>query len=162
MADTFYMRALAQAIEVEGGPQALAYLLRVPESTLLRWLAGRAQMPLQAFHRVIDLLVAHERKGGTTFELSGHPDGSLTFDTGGIAAQCKGCGGTQFEPAADGTLGMTSVLVCPACKAQTTQGELLAELATRAVKQSRAAASRPVARVGGSASTIRGRRLPSG
>jgi hypothetical protein len=138
--DTFYTRALAQAIEVEGGPQALAYLLRVPESTLLRWVAGRAQMPLQAFHRVIELLIAHERKSGEARNIGHFP------------AECRRCGGTQFEPAAgQGPLGMTSVLVCSACKAETTQGELLAELATQAVRTA-----------AGSASTTRGRRLPSG
>lgn len=144
MAETVFTRALTQAMEVEGSAQALAYLLRVPESTLLRWLAGRAQMPLHAFHRVIDLLVAHERKVGAPLGLDAREE-RLSFAIGGISAQCKGCGGAQFE----GAPGMTSVLVCPGCKAETTQGELLAELATRAVRK-----------VGGSASTARGRRLP--
>ena len=149
MADTIFTRSLARAVEVEGGTQAVAYMLRVPESTLVRWLAGRAQMPLQAFHCVIDRLVAHERR-------TGEPKG-----IGHFPAECRRCDGAQLEPAAaTGAPGMTSVLVCPACKAQTTHGELLAALATQAIRQSREAASRPVRSAGVSASRDRGRRSP--
>jgi len=34
----------------------------VPENALLRWMAGRAQMPLQAFLKTIELIAADERE----------------------------------------------------------------------------------------------------
>ena len=36
---------LAKVVELEGSKQAVATLLRVPERTFDRWLAGRAYMP---------------------------------------------------------------------------------------------------------------------
>ena len=35
-----YTQTLARAVEAQGSTQALASLLHVPESTLLRWMSG--------------------------------------------------------------------------------------------------------------------------
>jgi hypothetical protein len=45
---------LLQAVQTQGSRQALASMLHVPENTLLRWMSGSAQTPLQAFRKVID------------------------------------------------------------------------------------------------------------
>ena len=60
MADTIHTRALARAAETEGSTQALAGVLHVPENTLLRWMSGRAQMPLRAFLRLVEVLSQHD------------------------------------------------------------------------------------------------------
>src|SRR5437899_4363565 len=51
-----YTQTLARAAEAHRSTQALASLLHVPESTLLRRMSGRAQMPVQAFLELIRLL----------------------------------------------------------------------------------------------------------
>jgi hypothetical protein len=132
VADTIFTRALAQAAAVQGSNQALAYQLHVPENTLLRWMSGRAQMPLRAFHRVIELLVEHESSPSAQPQAqAAAPGEKLGFNIGELLARCARCGGTQFAPAIPGTaLKMTSTLLCCACRFRVTHGALLAELAT--------------------------------
>jgi hypothetical protein len=132
VADTIFTRALAQAAAVQGSNQALAYQLHVPENTLLRWMSGRAQMPLRAFHRVIELLVEHESSPSAPPPApAAAPGEKLGFSIGELLARCARCGGTQFAPAIPGTaLKMTSTLLCCACTFRVTHGALLAELAS--------------------------------
>lgn len=137
MADTIYTRALARAAEAQGSTQALASLLRVPENTLMRWMSGRAQMPLQAFLKLLELLAQYESKGG---------DGSLQdtaetlrFNMGDLLARCPRCDGTEFAPlATDARIRVTSHLACRACGEQVVHGNLIAQLAKDAVHRSRA------------------------
>ena len=136
MADTIFTRALAQAAAVQGSNQALAYQLHVPENTLLRWMSGRAQMPLRAFHRVIELLVEHESSPSAPPPAqAAAPGEKLGFNIGELLARCARCGGTQFAPAIPGTaMKMTSTLLCCACTFRVTHGALLAALASEAVR----------------------------
>src|SRR5687768_12493209 len=126
MADTIFTRALAQAAEMQGSTQSLAFALRVPENTLLRWMSGRAQMPLQAFRHVIDVLSEHERKQGSV-RSDGAGTEKVSFSVGGMPARCPRCDGEKFDstlPAA--ALRMTSTLSCEACKFSVAYGELVA------------------------------------
>ena len=140
MADTIYTRALARAADIQGSTQALAGVLRVPENTLLRWMAGRAQMPLQAFLKLIELLVQHEKSGQGEARLQDVADGEkLSFRMGQLTAHCARCDGTQFvlaTPAA--ALKFTSRLACCACGERAVHGDLVAQLAKDTVYYSRA------------------------
>ena len=145
MADTIFTRALAQAASVQGSNQALAYQLRVPENTLLRWMSGRAQMPLQAFRRLIELLVEHEKSASAQPQpqpQAGAPGEKRDFNVGEVLARCARCGGTQFAPAiAEVPLKMTSALLCCSCTFSVKHGELLTQLASQAIQHSRALAA---------------------
>ena len=135
MADTIHTRALARAAETEGSTQALAGVLHVPENTLMRWMSGRAQMPLRAFLRLVELLSQHEKKNG------GEPQGNgkLTFAMGELYARCARCDGTDFLPATAGTpLRMTTELACASCGERVVHGDLISQLARDAIQQSRA------------------------
>lgn len=144
MADTIFTRALARATQLHGSSQALAGLLRVPESTLLRWISGRAQMPLRAFHRVIELLTEHEQSADATpAPAASVREANLSFNIGEMLARCARCSGTQFAPQSPAApLQMTSVLHCSSCHYGVVHGALLAELAARAVRHSRHVATR--------------------
>lgn len=142
VADTIFTRALAQAAAAQGSSQALAYQLHVPENTLLRWMSGRAQMPLAAFRRVIELLVEHEQSGAQPQPQALAPAEKLDFNIGEVFARCARCGGTQFAPAVAGTaLRMTSALLCGSCTFSVKHGELLNQLASQAIQHSRALAA---------------------
>lgn len=137
MADTIYTRALARAAEAQGSTQALASLLRVPENTLVRWMSGRAQMPLQAFLKLIELLVQYETKGGDT-SLQDSAE-TVRFNMGDLLARCGRCDGTEFAPLEkEPKIRVTSRLVCRACGEQVVHGNLIAQLAKDAVHRSRA------------------------
>jgi len=75
VADTIHTRALARAAEAQGSTQSLAGLLHVPENTLLRWMSGRAQMPVQAFLKLVEMLVQHEKNGGRDSATAAHING---------------------------------------------------------------------------------------
>jgi hypothetical protein len=136
MADTIYTRALAEAVETLGGTKALTDALHVPETTLRKWISGRAQMPLLAFHRTISLL--REQGGVAPEPAAGQPVETIVFSAGGVRARCAHCGGTEFLSAVrQSALRMSSGLQCAACKAQVMHGELLAALATVAVREQR-------------------------
>src|SRR5438552_12398314 len=102
VADTIFTRALAQAAAAQGSSQALAYQLHVPENTLLRWMSGRAQMPLAAFRRVIELLVEHEQSGAQPQPQPQAlaPAEKLDFNIGEVFARCARCGGRAVAPGA--------------------------------------------------------------
>ena len=53
---------LAKAVELEGSKQAIASVLRVPERTFERWLAGQALMPEKATKLIIELIAKRHRK----------------------------------------------------------------------------------------------------
>jgi len=138
LADTIYTRTLARAAEAQGSTQSLASLLRVPENTLLRWMSGRAQMPLQAFLKLIEVLAQHEKKGAdTTIEET--TDGSpITVKMGEILGRCAKCDGTEFLPAEEtGRVRFTSEVACRACGERVVYGNLVAQLAKDAVLHSR-------------------------
>jgi hypothetical protein len=137
VADTIHTRILARAAEAEGGKQALAHLLRVPENTLERWMSGRAQMPLQAFLKLLEILTQHEARGHLVAPSSNAEP--LTFAMGQLQARCTRCDGTEFVPAEpDKPLRFTAALLCRSCGERVVHGDLIAQLARDAVHQSRA------------------------
>ena len=138
-----YTQTLARAVEAQGTTQALASLLHVPEGTLLRWMSGRAKMPLRAFLALISVLAQYEKTGG------GYPrsennrtDQNLVFRMGQLLARCGRCDGTEFVAANPAQpVKLTSELVCCACGHEVIHGNLIAELAKDAVHQSRASSA---------------------
>ena len=135
MADTIFTRALAEAVAIHDSTQALAYALRVPEGTLLRWIAGRAQMPIAAFHHVIRMLVEHERRLGPQPEPAVHLHPvAMRISIGDLLAQCLQCQGEDFV-SADAPARMTSVLSCASCRSTIVHADLLAALATQSAKR---------------------------
>jgi hypothetical protein len=139
MADTVYSRALVRAAEVEGSTQALAGLLRVPENTLLRWMAGRAQMPVQAFLRVVEIVSAYERRRPAARQPADAQAQALRFKWGQLEAHCARCDGVEFMQA-DPTLPVRYIneLVCCTCAERVIHGELITRLANDAVRHAKA------------------------
>ena len=140
MADNVYTKVLKQAADMEGSTQALAARLRVPENTLLRWMSGRAQMPLRAFLRVVELVSQHEQRNGDAASARtevAHGD-NLSFAMGELQARCARCDGTEFALTDRGPLRMTSELACGSCGERVVHGDLVSQLARDAVQQSRA------------------------
>lgn len=145
MQDKTVTLILRQAAEAEGSTQALASRLNAPEATLQRWMSGRAQTPLRAFLAVLDFLMQHERKNGEAPAAAAaeerQPD-KLVFPLGPLLARCARCDGREFRPGRPGPLRLITPLVCTACGAEVLHGNLLGGLATDAVHQSRALATR--------------------
>jgi hypothetical protein len=139
LADTLYTRALIRAAEIEGSTQALAGVLRVPENTLLRWMAGRAQMPLQAFLKTIELIAADEGRQAPVPTAGEPPAGKLRFKIGQLEAHCERCEGQEFVQA-DPSMPLRYIneLVCSACGHRVKHGDLIAQLAKDAVYHSKA------------------------
>jgi hypothetical protein len=138
MADTLYTRALIRAAEIQGSTQALASLLRVPENTLLRWMAGRAQMPLAGFLKVIEIISADERKQAPDRQ-SVPASQKLQFKWATVEAHCTHCDGMDFLQADPNTpLRYVSELVCCQCGQRVVHGDLIAQLAKDAVYHSKA------------------------
>ena len=159
MRDTLYTRTLVQAAEIEGSTQALANLLKVPESTLLRWLSGHAQMPLRAFVKAVDFLSEHEQRNPAPHAAESPAAGELEFRMGEHFARCQRCDGTLFCPKQPGTpLRMTSELLCASCDEEVIHGNLIVRLATDAIQHSRAMT---VARARGQAKRAKAR-APAG
>ncbi|HYL87275.1 MAG TPA: hypothetical protein VEU32_00760 [Burkholderiales bacterium] len=130
MADTIYTRTLARAADAQGSTQALASLLRVPENTLLRWMSGRAQMPLQAFLKLIEVLTQHEKTGADTTLQDSTAGEPLTFRMGDLLARCARCDGTEFVATGDsGRLRLTSEIQCRNCGERVIHGNLIGQLA---------------------------------
>jgi len=139
LADTLYTRALVRAAEIQGSTQALASLLRVPENTLLRWMVGRAQMPLQAFLRTIQLIADDERKQAPVPRAGDAPSDKLRFKIGELEARCERCDGHEFvqtDPSMP--LRYINELVCCGCGNRVVHGNLIAQLAKDAVYHSKA------------------------
>jgi ribosomal protein S27AE len=139
MAETIYTQTLAKAAEFHGSTQSLANFLHVPEATLLRWMSGRAQMPLQAFLKLIQAIAQRERASGgpdTPDDSGGKP---RTFKIGELLARCARCGSTEFVAAgSESPTRLTARLACRACGEQVIHGDLISRLAKEAVQQSRA------------------------
>ena len=128
MADNVYTRVLQQAAELEGSTQSLAARLRVPENTLLRWMSGRAQMPLQAFLNAMEFVAAREQKDAAQASLAS--DEKLSFNVGPTLARCARCEGTEFRRADESQpLHYTRNLACRSCGAEVNYGQLVVELA---------------------------------
>jgi hypothetical protein len=116
MQDKIVTLILKQAAEVEGSTQALASRLNAPEATLIRWMTGRAQTPLRAFHAVLDFLMQVERKAAdrpAEPARTGQPE-KLVFPLGPLLARCTRCDGTEFRLVMPGALRLTSPLACTA------------------------------------------------
>lgn len=146
MADSIFTRALAQAAQLHASTQSLAHVLRVPERTLLRWMAGSAQMPVQAFHQLVHLLVEHETRAGSDRAAVASPPQRVTLHLGELRAQCPACEGVEFlagRPLAQ--LKMTSVLRCARCDQEARHGELVRALATGWAKRCKPAPARRAA-----------------
>ena len=139
MADTLYTRGLIRAAEIQGSTQALASLLHVPENTLLRWMAGRAQMPLQAFLKVIQIISDDERKNAPAANAPAAGGEKLRFRLAAMEAHCARCDGADFiqvDPSQP--LRYINELVCCGCGEQVVHGNLIARLAKDAVHYSKA------------------------
>ena len=121
MAENVYTRLLKQLVAIEGSSQAVASLLRVPEGTLIWWMNGRAQMPLRALLKAMDLVAKHELKD--------HPE-RFTLEVGSVRARCAGCGATEFRPRDPaGPLTYKSTLACAICGHEVLHGELVVQVA---------------------------------
>jgi hypothetical protein len=131
VADNVYTKVLQQAAAIEGSTQALAGILRVPEKTLLRWMSGRAQMPLRAFLKAIDLVAKHETENAAkATAASAQQDEKLSFNLGTVFAHCAACAGTQFRRADPAEpLTYLSALNCTSCGAEVNHGRLVVQLA---------------------------------
>jgi hypothetical protein len=139
MAQTIYTKALIEAAEAHGSTQSLASFLHVPENTLLRWMAGRAQMPVQAFLKVIEFLARHEKGEPEAAAVAGAPAEKLRFKMGDLEGRCARCDTTEFVQAKpDVALRYTSELVCLSCGERVIHGNLICQLARDAVYNSRA------------------------
>ena len=128
MADNVYTKVLEQAAGLEGSTQALAARLHVPEKTLLRWMSGRAQMPLQAFLNAMEFVAAREQQ--IAVQASAASDEKLSFNVGPVLARCARCEGTQFRRADPSqALHYARNLACRSCGAEVNYGRLVVELA---------------------------------
>jgi len=137
MADNVYTKVLKQAADMEGSTQALAARLRVPENTLLRWMSGRAQMPIQAFLNAMQFVSAHEQQSAA--QVSEATDEKLTFNVGPMLARCATCDGTEFRRAdATKPLHYTRNLACRSCGTEVNYGRLVVELAKETSVHARA------------------------
>ena len=136
MADDIYVTNLRRAAQFEGSTQALASRLRVPESTLLRWMAGRAMMPMQAFTRMLDSISAQEVLAPAARAGS---ESNMSFYAEDLMGRCRKCGGTAF--AADAPVRLADALACLACGELIVHRDLLLELAERLASRRRARAA---------------------
>jgi hypothetical protein len=137
MANSIFACALKAAAEAQGSTQALAGLLRVPEGTLLRWMSGRAMMPVRAFARLMDILGDHEARHPERPGANAAADPVFTFTLNHLAARCAACAGTEFvqrTPAA--TLRYSDLLVCRSCHREVPHRSLLLDLATLNAQES--------------------------
>ena len=135
MAESVYTKVLQHAIAIEGGTHSLAGVLRVPEGTLQRWLSGRAQMPLRAFLKALELVRQRELKtGAAALPVNGAEN--LHLQLASCLAECDACGGTQFTPVDKSqALKYTSLLRCCACCAEAVHGDLIVRLAKEAAQR---------------------------
>jgi hypothetical protein len=126
--ENIYASVLRQLARMESSTQAVATLLHVPENTLMRWMDGRARMPLRAFMLALELVADREGSAGPLpFEGRGE---RLVFKAGPELAHCAKCGGEEFrraDPSAPHTY--RSMLACLRCGSEVIHGNLIAELA---------------------------------
>lgn len=148
MKEDIYVTSLRRGVAFHEGAQALAFALRVPESTLRRWMSGRAMMPEQAFARLLELIVEHEARAPAS---APGPRTTLSFRVEDLMARCRKCGATAFS--ADPSARMVDPLACLACGEEVVHRDLLIELAQRI-------ASRRKERAAGRRNASAPRRLP--
>lgn len=120
--------ALRRAAAAEGSTQALANTLRVPEATLLRWMSGRAMMPLAAFRKIVEMIEKLEQhQPPAPSPADRHV---LRLGLGKLFARCGHCGGADFlaHQAAD-ALPYSAQLLCASCGTQALHKDLLRQLA---------------------------------
>lgn len=55
-----HSRALKRAVEIAGGPAALAREIGVPRAVLELYLAGQDETPPEVFLRVVDIIVDYD------------------------------------------------------------------------------------------------------
>ena len=134
MSEDVYVISLRRAAEIHGSTQGLASALRVPESTLKRWMSGRAMMPEQAFNRVLESIIEHEARDRAPPTPSGERS-DLSFRVEDLFARCRKCGGAAFSASAPARL--ADSLECLACGEQIVHRDLLVELAQRAASRRR-------------------------
>jgi len=139
MSQTIFSTALGEAARYEGSTKALADKLHVPENTLGRWMSGKAEMPLRAFYKLLDLIAQHERKPQAS---SGSLDiasaGMLSFKIAHALAQCPQCGESEFaraDPAQP--LKLASRLRCVSCGAEVIHRALITQFAEQVSFHSR-------------------------
>ena len=53
-----HVRILNRVVEVSGGSEKLAVLLKVPHATLVLWTQGKATMPAEIVVKLVDMIVA--------------------------------------------------------------------------------------------------------
>lgn len=139
MEENVYSRVLRQLIAKEGSAQAVASLLHVPETTLQRWLHGRARMPLRAFLRALEMV--GEQEWNESAE-------RLTFKAGPVVAECVQCGHTEFRRA-DSAARLTygSTLACCSCDTEIIHGDLIVRLAKEVARRAGTYVARARARL---------------
>lgn len=148
MDENVYSKVLAQLVAKEGSAQAVAHLLNVPEKTLARWMAGRAQMPLRAFLRALDLVVQHEERDGSLVAAAPVAE-PLVLKAGPVTASCAKCGHERFrlaEPEKPHTY--RSILACLRCGTAIVHGDLVAGLANEVARRAGTYVTRARAKAG--------------
>jgi hypothetical protein len=102
-------------------------------------MGGRAQMPLQAFLKTIELIAEDERKQAPS-PRTGEPSADKQrFKIGDLEAHCERCDSHEFmqtDPAMP--LRYISELACCGCGHRVTHGNLISQLAKDAVIHSKA------------------------
>lgn len=145
MGHNIFSGPLAAAAQYLGSTQALARLLHVPEGTLLRWLAGRAMMPVRAFSKVLEIIQHHESRlpDEPARDQTAPP---LTLTLNQSTACCANCGRSEFVHCTPALrLRYRALLACAACGTQAAYRDLLLELVTRHARHGTARTHGPVA-----------------
>ena len=134
MAEDVFTICLRRAADLHGSTQGLASALRVPEKTLMRWMAGRAMMPMQAFSKVLEWIMEQEAcDGPRPFPAQGAHE--MSFRAEDLTARCGKCGGARFRTQAPPRL--VDPLACTGCGELVVQRELILELAERFTERRR-------------------------
>lgn len=136
MAETVYTEALRQALEIVGSTQALASRLRVPETTLARWISGSAFMPYLAFLETLKY-VSEQQQRLTQDGRCGESKFSLNIGTN--FARCSACDGVEFRCVnSNEPRRYVSIVSCLTCGKETPYGQLVVALAKEASVAARA------------------------
>jgi len=136
--DNVFCQILRRAEDLQGSRAALAELLRVPASTLERWMTGCSHMPLRAFTTLLDQLERHEPAAlaaGTQV---------LRFNIGAAFAGCERCAHEVFEAMTSQTpLPLSAELACRECGERILHRAVLEGLARRVIARRTAAKAAP-------------------
>ena len=145
MKENVITAVLREAARIDGSTQGRASRLHAPESTLLLWMEGRAQVPLRALLNSIDFIIEWELQtkelhGGFAADMGAHD--KLSLSIGQLAARCSRCDGADFRAAVPGDLRLTSRLSCIACGEEVLHGTLITRLAKELIQHSRSMVAR--------------------